>query len=741
MTVKNQEKTAETAFDEASFSLSYLQAELARVDILIQREVRRWQSAGQDPYDDYRGMYVSDAEVAALLKRPFATSWGQTVELTADEAELFQAAEAQVQAVVTTMNSEGQTPRLRQLVETFGLNPFERDVLLVCLAPAFDSRYERLYGYLQDNVNRRRPTVRLILNLLGQPGRDQFLLSSYFVATAPLFNFELLTHLTEPGTANPHWINQTLQPDETVVAWLMGHYQPAAALERAATLRQPELTPTDELLSAEAWPQLNNVIANQPIIVFHGLDQTAQQATAHRIAADQNRTLLTVDLAAVIDSDVSPRRAVSLALRDARLTQAIPYLTGWTACFSGGGKTPPAEVMQAVCDYPGLIIIAGKTTWQANDVDRRRRLLWCAFPKPAYPQRQALWRHFLTQAGLECTPEVSGVAGQFILTSGQIRDAAATALDLTFARNKALGMTDQESGTISLTHSPLSTADLFTAARTHSSPRLSGLARKITPRYDWDDIILPADQKAILRELVATVRGRPQVLETWEVGQKLASSSGVTALFAGPPGTGKTMSAEVIAGELKLDLYKIDLSSVVSKYIGETEKNLERIFSEAESSNAILFFDEADALFGKRSEVKDSHDRYANIEISYLLQRMETYDGVTILATNLGGNMDEAFTRRLQFVVDFPMPSAADQKRIWESLLPAGVPRQADLNFSLLTERFDLAGGNIRNILVNAAFLAAADGGQVTMAHLLHGTRRELQKMGRLLDEEELRIS
>ena len=251
----------------------------------------------------------------------------------------------------------------------------------------------------------------------------------------------------------------------------------------------------------------------------------------------------------------------------------------------------------------------------------------------------------------------------------------------------------------------------------------------------------PADQVAILREIIATVRGRPIVLEQWGVGQKLASSPGVTILFAGPPGTGKTMAAEIIASELGLDLYKIDLSTIVSKYIGETEKNLERIFAEASTSNSILFFDEADALFGKRSEVRDSHDRYANIEISYLLQRMEAYDGVTILATNLRANLDEAFTRRLHFAVDFPFPEEADRLRIWQTLFPPGVPRADDLDLPFLARRYRLAGGSIRNVLVSAAYLAAADGRVVSQAHLLHGVRREMQKMGRLMVEDDTSLS
>jgi SpoVK/Ycf46/Vps4 family AAA+-type ATPase len=250
--------------------------------------------------------------------------------------------------------------------------------------------------------------------------------------------------------------------------------------------------------------------------------------------------------------------------------------------------------------------------------------------------------------------------------------------------------------------------------------------------------VLPEDQIAMLHEIVNTVRWRPMVLETWGIGRKLASSAGVTALFAGPSGTGKTMAAEVIANELELDLYKIDLSTVVSKYVGETEKNLERIFTEAQSSNAILFFDEADALFGKRSEVRDSHDRYANIEISYLLQRMEMYDGVAILATNLRANLDEAFTRRLHFIVDFPFPDEESRLRIWQTLFPEGVPRDEGIDLELLARRFKLSGGNIHNVLVNAAYLAASDGGKVTMEHLLHGVRRELQKMGRLTGNEGL---
>jgi hypothetical protein len=472
------------------------------------------------------------------------------------------------------------------------------------------------------------------------------------------------------------------------------------------------------------------------VLAFTGPDEAAQEAAARLMAwgrrpGGRRLPLLSVNLEIAANAEESLAEVVDMALRDARLAGAVLLLKGWDALLAGEGAAA-SEALERVFAAGSVSILAGRSSWLPKGVARERRLFPIEFPLPSYERRLALWKYFTgpdlegrEAAGAgELAPGEAGLealAGQFSLSSGQIRDAAASARDRAFSLGRQLAL-----------------ADLFHAARAHSNPRLSSLARKIQPRYGWSDLILPDDQLALLYELIATVRQRPRVLESWGLGNKLVSSQGVTVLFAGPPGTGKTMAAEVIAGELGLDLFKIDLSTVVSKYIGETEKNLERVFTEAASSNAILFFDEADALFGKRSEVRDSHDRYANIEISYLLQRMEAYDGVTILATNLRSNLDEAFTRRLQFAVDFPFPDQADRLRIWQALFPSGVPRAADLDLPLLAQRFKLAGGNIRNILVSAAYLAASDGGQVTMAHLLHGARRELQKMGRLVYDEDL---
>jgi AAA+ superfamily predicted ATPase len=685
--------------------------------------VRRWELAGQDPDDAFRGLRIVDSEAQSLAALPLGGNWGQTVSLPANEAQVFDKAMdeslLQAGALAREARDHGSVSRLEHLAQAFSLDRLDLDVFLLCLAPALDLRYERLYGYLQNDVTRRKPRVNLVLDLLGQAGPSRWQHLARFANDAPLFRHHLLEWASLSGSENPPLLARALQVDQTVVSWLLGSYKPQGALAASSTLKMRTKEDVERKRGGQDLAELVQAVqAERPVLAFYGPDLARQQSTARWLAAKAQRPLLIVDIAATIQAGFSPDFSLRLALRDALLTGSIPYLIGWHTIFeTEKSVSPPVGLLEELCAFPDTVIVSSLKLWQAQGIERERHLFWYEFPMLAYPQRFDLWTESLgEEAGIEPSV-VTNLASQFLLTSGQIRDAIASARDMAAQGNE-----------------PLAGRHLFSAARTHSNPHLAGLARKIEPRYDWDDIVLPEDQIVQLGEIVATVRARPQVLEQWGVGVKLVSSAGITILFAGPPGTGKTMAAEVIAAELGLDLYKIDLSTVVSKYIGETEKNLERIFHEAQSSNAILFFDEADAIFGKRSEVKDAHDRYANIEVSYLLQRMEAYDGVTILATNLRANLDEAFTRRLQFAVDFPFPEEEDRRRIWRTLFPPDVPRSEEIDFDLLARRFKLAGGSIRNIIVSAAYLAAADGELVTMELLLHGTRRELQKMGRLVN-------
>jgi hypothetical protein len=724
---------------ESEINLQYVQAELIRIDVSIRRAVYGWQAAGQDPKDIFRGLAISDAEASQVASLPFGSSWGQAVLLPPAEELAFQnslqEAGLQAERLLIAARERGIAVRLDLLKNAFTLTPFEYDAFLICLAPALDLRYERLYAYLQDDITRKQPTINLILNLLSAAGPQRLLALVNFASDRSLLGSHLLERISDSSAVG--LLGQALQVDPAVTSWLLGHYQPHAALGGYARLIEPADRAVDRLLTTHTVDDLELTAllsrhnsGNPPVLAFSGPDRTAQDAAARLIGACQGRSLLQVDLANVIlISAHPPLEALHFALRDARLTGAIPYLTGWETCLGSAGqstgqKPPTEEILANLFAFEGLVIVAGQAAWQTAGIERDRPVFYIEFPLPAFIERRALWEHFLGQASSQPVDdglELTALAGQFALNGGQIRDAVNSARDLAL----------QENITLAARH-------LFAAARLHSSATLGGLARKIEPRYTWADIILPDDQLAMLHELVSTVRGRPVVLDQWGVGEKLVASSGIPILFSGQPGTGKTMAAEVVANEMGLDLYKIDISTVVSKFIGETEKNLELIFNEAESSNAILFFDEADAIFGKRSEVKDAHDRYANIEISYLLQRMERYNGVTILATNLRANLDEAFTRRLQFSVDFPFPGEEHRLRIWQTLFPPDVPRAPDLDLGLLARRFKLAGGNIRNILVSAAYLAAEDGGWVTMEHLLHGARRELQKMGRLVNEADL---
>lgn len=708
--------------------LEYLAVELARVDLRLRRAVDHWRRAGQDPSDVFRGLYVSDDQAGALLARPLAASWGDTVAPSpGDEAtfqELVTRAEGEADRLLDAAQKSGWTPRLRSLRQTFHLNQFEFDAFLLCLAPDLDLRYERIFGFLQDDVTRKRPSVNLVLEMLVEPGPERIEAIGMFADEANMLRHQLIEKNRASDGDTEGLLSQSLAVDKTVAYWLLGRYRPHPDMNGQMTLLDPQPDPTDRLVAGKISESVIDAAGEGAVVSFHGPDVASQEAAARVLADKLARRLLKVDLRGLIGAGIPPRRAVELALRDARLVEGLAYLMGWESLANSeqdGSELDGGWLLRTVCEHPGPVVVGGRGRWRPRGAGRSRRVLEMAFPVPDYRRRRELWGHFFGQQEKGGGVDLMSLAGQFELTSGQIRDAVASAHDRAAERR-----------------GPVRIEDLSAASRRHSLPNLGQLARKIEPRFGWADIVLPADQLALLREIVDTVRGRPIVLDDWGVGRKLASSRGVTVLFAGPPGTGKTMGAEIIAGELGLDIYKIDLSTVVSKYIGETEKNLARVFEEAESSNAILFFDEADALFGKRSEVRDSHDRYANVEISYLLQQMEAYNGLTILATNLRANLDDAFTRRLQFSVDFPFPEEEYRVRIWRTLFPADVPRESDIDFATLARRFKLAGGNIRNVIVSAAYLAAADGGVVGMNHLLHGTRRELQKMGRLVGEEDL---
>jgi len=422
------------------------------------------------------------------------------------------------------------------------------------------------------------------------------------------------------------------------------------------------------------------------------------------------------------------RELSRLLLREAQLHNAVLYVSGLDDARELESPMRRQDFLETLSQHRGITILAGKKRW-APLPGAALAVQPIPFNVLNFAESCSWWSAELARHGLTLEKaSLELLAARFRLTAGQIRTALAGAM-----------LESEWRGAGQVSAPELSLDDLCSAARAQCGHDLGRLANKIEPRYGWDDIILPPDPLEHLREICAQAAYRTVVYGDWGFDRKLSLGKGLNVLFTGSSGTGKTMAAEVLARELRLDLYRIDLSQVVSKYIGESEKNLDRIFTAAENSNAILFFDEADALFGKRSEVRDSHDRYANVEISYLLQKMEEYQGISILATNLRQNIDDAFMRRLQAVVEFPFPDEEYRARIWKNVFPAQAPIAPEVDFKALAHEVQLAGGNIKNMALTAAFYAAAEGGVVCMEHLIQASHREHQKIGRRWDENGLR--
>jgi SpoVK/Ycf46/Vps4 family AAA+-type ATPase len=720
--------------DAFETSLQHLLAELERIDLLIAAQVARARQLYAND-EQFRGLYISEEEVNALLKQPLGfPRWarGQTSlgDLTATQENISQQINQRKQASL----QRGIELRLQRLQQLFGLSPFEVDVLLVCFAVEADLRYERLYAYLQDDVTKKRPSIDLVLSLLAPSMEAKFAARSHFAEGAPLFRHHLLEQIEDPSQPHQPLLAKYLKVDGRIVKYLMNSDELDARVQSYAMVRVPQVHRDVLLVDGDAKRGIEKFIQNSPnagevIISLQGPYGAGKRSTAEAVCRESRRQLLIVDLERLTaDGDATYAKALRFVQREAKLQSAAVYWQGFDTVLVEEKKGLFKTFLGALEDRPALTFLAGEKLWEPTDALRGAPFARVELRRPTFSERSRIWSSALNGNGaVDDGLDIEPLATKFKFTGGQIRDVAATAENLARLRGAE--------------NSRITTHDLYEACRLHSNQKLASLARKITPKYKWEDIVLPADRLGQLREICNHVKYRDRVYGEWGFDRKLSLGKGLSVLFAGPSGTGKTMAAEIIAGALVLDLYKIDLSTVVSKYIGETEKNLSRIFIEAETSNAILFFDEADALFGKRSEVKDSHDRYANIEIGYLLQRMEEYEGVVILATNFRKNMDEAFVRRLHFTVEFPFPNEEDRRRIWERIWPGDTPRSTELDLDFMARRFELTGGNICNIALAAAFLAADNSHIVDMTHLLHATKREYQKMGKVVSESEFEMN
>jgi hypothetical protein len=569
-------------------------------------------------------------------------------------------------------------------------------VLGLCAAPELSPHYGRLYGYLHDDVGRKLATPRLIVRLLSDQKVAEQTVWGRFTAGGPLRRSGAVALLDEHSQTP--LADRPVKVGEPLIALLLG----TRLDDPTGGGRLQQMMPAfHDLGRPSVVEELRNLLsddADLPLIVC-GPD------ALDLVAAAAGRALLVADLADADD------RAL-LAEASLRATLELSLL-----CFTCGRGAEPADTrrrLRGLTAGGSRVVICCETRSDASALTEGTSYV-VDVPAPTFGERQAAW------AALAGTGEVADVAAKFRLPIGRIGEAARVARTAArLAGASAPGPLDLDRG-----------------ARHASARGLSELAVALDATFAWDDLVLPQRQQELLRSISAFLRHRDLVLSEWGYERTVARSQGLNVLFAGESGTGKTMAAQVLACELGLDLYRIDLAATVSKYIGETEKNLDRIFAAAEGSNAILFFDEADALFGRRSEVRDSHDRYANIEVAYLLQRMDSYPGAVVLATNFRQNLDDAFLRRLDFVIDFPFPEADDRRRIWQLVLPSQAPLADDLDLDFLANQFRLAGGHIRNASLAAAFAAAEEGCPIGMRHLIQAVALEYTKLGRLTLESE----
>lgn len=672
-------------------SLIHVLRRLELIEARVRAAVARRRATDPETDDRFRGLYISQVHVDRLLA-------DKSVPAAPDAGAAK--ARDELEAAADAAEREGADLRLRRLARNFHLDEIDIELLLIAMAPDVEARFERLYGYLQDDVSRRRASVGLGLELCGLPSSSAYA-RSRLAAGAPLVD-EYLVQVEEnerPVLTRP------LRVPDRVAAHLLGSDIPDAVV--AALAYRCEQAMPEQAATLVRWMR----DGGSRLAYIRERPGASGAALASSAFAQVGRPTLALDLERLRTEDDVPMVA-ALTAREAGLTGA-------------GVVAGPVEVLitrglpavRAFSEMPALVVLVGARSWDpgwARDVP-----FICEAPVPDAVQRAELWRRNLngdTPPGLD----LAGTMAQFRLTAEQVHRAARAARMEAHAREV-----------------PLDEEELKAGARAQNAAGLERLARRIQPAVGFADLVLPPDTMAQLKELLTRARYREQVLDVWKMGGPSARRRGLTALFAGPSGTGKTMAAEVLASELGLDLYTVDLATVVDKYVGETEKNLDRIFAEAERVNGVILFDEADALFGKRSEVSDAHDRYANVEVAYLLQRMELFDGIAILATNLRANLDEAFTRRLDSLVDFPEPEAEYRRRLWERSLGTTMPRTADLDLDFLAESFKLSGGGIRNIAVAAAYAAAEAGHPLDMGDLVRATQREYMKLGRMVVESE----
>ena len=669
-------------------------------------DLEQWQESNS------RQLSAALAELRQRLDRCIQQQTGARAGLSSPEVPAGMDASKESGSEASARHKELPSA-LTILSERLSLSAFERNILLLCAAMELDTRTAALCARAQDDANKPFPTFALALALFDEASWDAL------SPQRPLRYWRLI-EINQPG-AQPLTAS-ALRADERIVNYLKGlNYLDDRVSSFIAPLEidpaSAQVAPSqDEVVEVVVRSWQREIDAGAlPIVQLLGPDPISKQLVAHQAAAKLNRVLCRLPVEVLPSTTQDLETFTRLWQRETRLLPLALYLDAEDADATVTGCSGTLNRFLARTD--AFCFLAVREALPRPG----REYIAVDVGKPSASEQQSAWSDEL---GATAPESPALLAAQFNLNLPSLRRLA------------RLAHMESKGAPESLPEK------IWDACRHSERPRLDALAQRLEPKMTWNDLVLPRGEMKLLREIAAQVRQRNKVYDDWGFNRKMNRGFGISALFAGNSGCGKTMAAEAIANELRLNLYRIDLSAVVNKYIGETEKNLRRLFDAAEEGGSILFFDEADALFGKRSEVKDSHDRYANIEINYLLQRLESYRGLAILATNMKSALDTAFVRRLRFIINFPFPAIADRRRLWEKVfLQEDVARKLPgppletLDYERLA-RLNLSGGHIHNVALNACFMAAGSKMQkVTMPLVLEAARAEFMKLDRPVNE------